>query len=364
MVYFKSPLMLYFLRHALMYFLIVLFVLCLITFLTELIEYTKQTSNIQREGFLLSTNMALLHLPFMIQRILPYAVLFGTMLSLLRLSKNSELVIARAAGLNIWQCCLPYIFLAILIGIINIGVLSPITAVTQTKLMQIETNYFNKNDSRLQVSGGGFWLHQQYGEKSSIIHADAINPEKMELQKVIIFRYDKNNFYERIDGKTASLKDGYWEVSNGIRTDHQQKTNKIIIYKLNTNLTSTKIKESFAPPDTMSFWSMLRFIEIIENAGFSSRKHLIHWHSLLSSPFLFIGMVLIGATFSVRQIGRKGIGIRIFVGIILAFIIFFLNDIASVLGQGSSAPAEIAAWVPALMPILISASVLLYLEDG
>ena len=105
-------------------------------------------------------------------------------------------------------------------------------------------------------------------------------------------------------------------------------------------------------------------IEIIENAGFSSRKHLIHWHSLLSSPFLFIGMVLIGATFSVRQIGRKGIGIRIFVGIILAFIIFFLNDIASVLGQGSSAPAEIAAWIPALMPILISASVLLYLEDG
>ena len=31
--------MMYFLRHALMYFLIVLFVLCLITFLTELIEY-------------------------------------------------------------------------------------------------------------------------------------------------------------------------------------------------------------------------------------------------------------------------------------------------------------------------------------
>ena len=59
--------------------------------------------------------MKVKHEQFMIQRILPYAVLFGTMLSLLRLSKNSELVIARAAGLNIWQCCLPYIYLAILI---------------------------------------------------------------------------------------------------------------------------------------------------------------------------------------------------------------------------------------------------------
>ena len=356
--------MLYFFKHAIVHFLVVLFVLCLITTLSEVIEYAKQTSNIEKGEFFLSTKMALLHLPYMIQRIIPYAVFFGTMLSLLRLSKSSELIIARAAGLNIWQCCLPYIFLAILIGFVNIGVLSPITAVTQTKLMQIETNFLSKNDSHLQVTGGGFWLHQKYGDKSSIIHANAINPEKMELQKVIIFRYDKNKFYERIDGKTASLKDGYWEVSNAIRTDHQQKTNKIIIYKLKTNLTSTKIKESFSPPETMSFWSMPKFIEIIENAGFSSRKHLIHWHSLLASPFMLIGMALIGGVFSVKPLGKNSMGLRIFMGIILAFIIFFFNDIASVLGQRSNAPAEIAAWVPALIPILISTSILLYLEDG
>ena len=114
--------MLYFFKHATVYFLIVLFVLCFITTLSEVIEYAKQTSNIEKGEFFLSTKMALLHLPYMIQRIIPYAVFFGTMLSLLRLSKSSELVIARAAGLNIWQCCLPYIFLAILIGFVNIGV--------------------------------------------------------------------------------------------------------------------------------------------------------------------------------------------------------------------------------------------------
>lgn len=364
MSYLKSPVMLYFFRHAFIHFFNVLFVLCLITTLSEIIEYSKQNANLEEGGFLLSTQMALLHLPYMIQRLLPYAILFGTMLSLLRLLKNSELVVARAAGLNIWQCCLPYIVLAILIGIANIGVLSPITAVTQTKLLQIESNFFQKNDSRLQVSGGGFWLHQQNYDKSSIIHANSIDPEKMELQKVIIFRYDKNKFYERIDGKSAILKNGFWEVVDAIRTDYQQKTNKLDIYRLYTSLTSTKIKESFAPPETMSFWSMLKFIEAIENAGFSSRKHLIHWHSLLASPFLFIGMVLIGASFSVRPLGRKGIGTRVFAGILLAFLIFFLNDIATVLGQGSNSPVEIAAWVPALIPILLSASILLYLEDG
>ena len=51
-------------------------------------------------------------------------------------------------------------------------------------------------------------------------------------------------------------------------------------------------------------------------------------------------------------------------GIIIAFIIFFLNDIASVLGQGSNSPPEIAAWIPALIPLLLSASMLLYLEES
>ena len=53
MSYFRSPMMIYFFKHALVYFLIVLLVLSLITTLSELIEYTKQTSNNPSGGFLL-----------------------------------------------------------------------------------------------------------------------------------------------------------------------------------------------------------------------------------------------------------------------------------------------------------------------
>ena len=52
------------------------------------------------------------------------------------------------------------------------------------------------------------------------------------------------------------------------------------------------------------------------------------------------------------------------IAIILAFVIFFLNDVIAALGQGSQAPELLAAWLPAFVPILLSTSLLLYLEDG
>ena len=85
---------------------------------------------------------------------------------------------------------------------------------------------------------------------------------------------------------------------------------------------------------------------------------------MLSTPILLIGMVLLGAIFSVIPIRRHGIGKRLFIAIIIAFVIFFLNDVIAALGQGSQTPAFLAAWIPALIPIFISTSILLYLEDG
>ena len=365
MNYLFSPLMLYFLRHASIYFFSVLMVLTLITSLSELIEYSKQTSHFKSDAFFISLKMTLYKMPINIQELLPYATFFGSMLSLIRLSKNLELITARASGLSIWHCCLPHVTLAFFIGLFSIMVFSSLASVTQTKLLQLEYQYFKKDNNNLQISGGGFWLHQIEDEKTSIIHARKIDPVKMALNKVIIFRYTKDNkFYERIDGDNAVLVDGYWKIDKGIKTNKNLEASNFIDLKLTTQLTSSQIKESFARPETISFWGTPKFIEIIEKAGFNSRKHVIYLHKMLSTPIFLIGMVFLGAIFSVKPIGRHGIGKRLFIAIIIAFVIFFLNDVIAALGQGSQTPAFLAAWVPALIPMFVSASILLYLEDG
>ena len=133
MNYILSPLMLYFSRHALLYYFLSLFILSFIVCLSELIEYEKLTSHIYNDfsisiyfnySLIFSLKMTLLKMPFRIQNLLPYAIFFGSIISLLRLSYNSELIIARSSGLNIWYCCLPHIILAFIIGLISITIFS------------------------------------------------------------------------------------------------------------------------------------------------------------------------------------------------------------------------------------------------
>ncbi len=365
MNYILSPLMLYFSRHALLYYFLSLFILSFIVCLSELIEYEKLTSHIYNNSLIFSLKMTLLKMPFRIQNLLPYAIFFGSIISLLRLSYNSELIIARSSGLNIWYCCLPHIILAFIIGLISITIFSPITSVTQKKLIQLENKYINKNNNSLQISNGGFWLYQKDNNNTAIIHADSIDPNNIELKNVIIFRFNNNyEFYERIDGNSTQLQTGYWKVRNGIKTNNNLVTTKFVELQIPTNFTNSQIKESFAPPETVSFWSMLRFIEIIEKSGFSSRKHKIYWYSMLATPFLLVGMSLMGTIFAIKPLGRHGIGKRLFVATIVAFIIFFLNDVIAALGQGSNSSPFISAWIPNLAPIILSTSIILYLEDG
>ena len=48
-----------------------------------------------------------------------------------------------------------------------------------------------------------------------------------------------------------------------------------------------------------------------------SRKHVIYFHKMISSPIFFIGMVLLGAVFCVKPLGRHGTGKRLFIAIII-----------------------------------------------
>ena len=61
--------------------------------------------------------LSLLHTPIVAEQALPFAVLFGAMIAFLNLSRELELVVARSAGVSVWQFLAPPVFVAVAIGI-------------------------------------------------------------------------------------------------------------------------------------------------------------------------------------------------------------------------------------------------------
>jgi lipopolysaccharide export system permease protein len=131
-----------------------------------------------------------------------------------------------------------------------------------------------------------------------------------------------------------------------------------------TNLTRDKILDSFAPPETISFWSLPGFIELLTEAGFSAVRHKLQLHRLLATPVLLAAMVLLAASFSLRPQRRGRVGLVILSGVLAGFLLYFLSNFVFALGLSGRIPVVLAAWTPAGVSVMLGIATLLHLEDG
>ena len=85
----------------------VFFAMLLIVFLLDYIELIRRGNSHPDASLVVLLEMAALKQPHMAQQILPFAILFGTMMAFWRLTRSHELVVARAAGISAWQFLAP-----------------------------------------------------------------------------------------------------------------------------------------------------------------------------------------------------------------------------------------------------------------
>lgn len=336
-----------------------------VIFLLDTIELMRRASGKKDVGFDIIVNMSLLQLPHMVQQVLPFVVLFACMIAFWRLNRSSELVAIRSFGVSVWQFLLPVLFLAVAIGIFRLTAFSPLAATTYGKYEEMETHYLKRSASVLAVSRTGLWLRQNNGEGQQVVHATSVSRDGLGLKKVIIFFYGpKDEFLRRADAASARLEPGRWRLNDVWLTEPQHKPRHVDVYEVPTNLTLSRIQESFSPPETVSFWQLPRFIRILEAAGFSSIRHRLRFNSLLAEPLLLCAMALIAAVFSLRHNRRTGGLIAVAGGIGTGFILYFLSDVVQALGLSASIPVVLAAWTPAVASALLGLSMLFHLEDG
>ena len=355
----------YITRQFLASIVMVFVVLLGLVFLIDSVELLRRTGNRNQAGMGTIIEMALLRIPFMSQKIIPFAVLFGGMLSLTRLTRSNELVVARASGVSVWQFLLPGLSLALVIGGLIITLFNPLASATTWRYEQLEAKYMRGQTSLLAVSSSGLWLREAGETGQTVVHALRISQEEMTLHDTTFFLYEGiDQFARRIDAETATLEDGYWDLKNVLISAPNKITEARETFRLDTSMTINQIQESFAPPETMSFWNLPGFIKTLEAAGFSAIKHRIHWHSILAIPMLLCAMVLIAATFSLRLTRRGGTGLLVVGGLFAGFFLFFMTDVVLALGMSGSIPVILAAWAPAGVFTLLGLAMLLHLEDG
>ncbi len=361
----STSLSIYIGRQFLIWFAAVFVLFVGIIFLLDLIELLRRASGKPNTTFTAVLNMALFKVAHMAQKTVPFAVLFGSMLAFWRLNRNHELVAMRAAGVSVWQFLWPVLVCAVLIGGFKITAYNPVAAMMMARFEQLESKLLRGRSSLLAVSSSGIWLRQADETGQSVIHAARASPKGMELHKVMILLYEgTDHFVGRIDAASARLEPGYWSLVDAWISTPERPPRFEARYRLKTELTQTKILESFASPETISFWDLPGFIKVLEETGFSAVGHRLHWNSLLAEPLLICALVLIAAAFSLRHNRRTGVILTAAGGVATGFLLFFVTDLVLQLGRSASVPVVLVAWTPAAASTLLGLTTLLHLEDG
>jgi len=337
-----------------------------IVFLLDYVELIRRSGNKSEATLLTLLELAALKQPYMAQQILPFAILFGTMMAFWRLTRSHELVVARASGISVWQFLAPPIAGALLIGVLAVTLFNPIASVTQASYESLENRVLRGGDQQFTLSSTGLWLRQSDAEGNpSVVHADRfIAPEQKLQNAMFLFLSNDTSLDRRIDAKEAILSGGKWTAIDGTQWLAGQVPQPFERIEVPTNLTRNKIQDSFAPPETMSFWELPGFIGLLESAGFSAQRHRLYFDALLARPLLLAAMVVIAASFSLRLQRAGGATLMIGAGIASGFLLYFLSDIVFALGLSATIPTLLAAWTPAGVSWLVGISMLLHLEDG
>ena len=352
-------------RNFLIAFASAFLIFLVIVFIADFVELMRRTAGKEDITFSLLMGMALLRLPGLGTQVLPFSILLGAMFALMRMNRSHELVVARAAGVSVWQFLAPPILVAFLIGVGAVTVYNPVSAALTARYEALEAKFIRGRSSLLAVSSTGLWLRQADPNGKSVVHALRVSELGVRLEDVILLLYDANDtFTGRIDARSATLRDGYWDLKDVWISNVDGQPSYQESYRQPTTLTPVQVQESFAQPDTISFWALPHFIEMAEAAGFSAKIYRIHLHSLLSSPLLYATMVLLAAAFSLRISRFGGLGQLVLGAIMAGFLLFFLTRLSLALGGSGLIPAFLAAWAPAIIASFLGLAVLLHLEDG
>ena len=328
----------------------------------DFVELMRRAGDAEGATPALMAQLAVFRTPAVAEQVLPFAILFGSMAALLQLSRKLELVVARAAGVSAWQFLQPGVFVATLIGIASVTLYNPLSAQLKQKASELEARVFSRGTKSV---GKDLWIRQKSLDGQAIIRAEGAIENTTKISRVAVFTFDQaGTFTERIEAREAVLRDGYWEMSDARVLSPSEQPQSYETYILSSNLEPSQVRQSFTPPDSVPFWSLDETIAQTERAGLDATRYRLQYDVLLARPLLFVAMVFVAASVSLRFFRFGGVARMVLSGVTAGFLLYVATQLMEDLGASGLVGPTVAAWFPAVVGSLLGTLALLYQEDG
>lgn len=338
---------------------------CLIIVLFEFAEIQRQSGLKDIESSV-KLSMVLLRVPHLLEKALPFLIFLSALFVFWRMNRSSELVIFRATGISLWRLILPISLTALFIGCLELTVFNSLSSMMLTRYEHLEKKYLSKTTEEINIEPTGVWLSEHVGHHQVIYRSSQIDLKNLEFKDLnVIILSPKNKFIERINAKTAYIREGYLDLKDGWDMPAGKVPQYFSQKSIETSLTQTKIKKmKLIKRNIYSFWKLPAYISLLDSSGLKSLRYQMYWHSLLANSVWFGAMIYLAAAFSCRPRAYGKTIIRLLIGLSCGFLLYVFKDIMFSLGVSGKLSPLIAAWLPPLLTLMVGSALVFNQEDG
>lgn len=361
----------FFPSRTLTFYLARMFVVRIIAVLMMLVLVLMMLDLLSTSGDILATEgngqgelvtYASLRIPQIASRFLPYSVLLATIITLVTLNQNSEVIAMKAAGLSAHQVLAPLLLTAAIVSVVSFA--------------------FNERVVTRATATLKAWEAAEYGPipEDSGVRANVYLTDGTSVLTAASLTGSGNNirmrdvtWYERSDGgmiltqvraKSADYAAPGWRLEDAVSFDvGTAKTRQPGALVVGTELTPDKIDLDTVDPDTQPFWKLSESIDAYEAVGRRTAELRAKWWHKLSGPLSAFLMPLLGAV-AAFGLARSGqLFLRAIIGMALGFAYFVIDNAALAMGNFGGYPPFLAAWAPFFLFLLVGETVLVRTEE-
>lgn len=336
-----------------------------LVYLIDVLELMRTRLDDAPDSILGLMAVSALRVPLIMEQVLPFAVLIGSIAAFVTLSRRSELVVSRAAGLSVWQFAAPGLAVAIGIGIVGTLAYNPAAVAMKVASDRLAGEIVGRTASILSEQSSERWLRQHTAEGDAVMSVSGVADGGETILRPVFWQFDATGrLVRRVEADSAGLSGDTWRLRNAVVVDTSGTPREMPTFEIPTRLTPDQVRGRFASPDSVSFWKLPGTIVQASASGLPAYRFRLQFHALLSRPLLLASMVLIAATVSLGFSRSGGAGRLILGGVVAGFVLYVITEIARDLGSEGLVPSALAAWAPAVVATMLGSTVLLFREDG
>lgn len=303
-----------------------------------------------------------LRVPQLISRFLPYSVLLATLITLVTLNQNSEVVAMKAAGLSAHQVLSPLLLTAAVIAVISFGFNERVVTRANSTLKAWEAVEYGPIPEQTDVRANVYLTDGQ-----NILSASSLSGSGEGIELVNVTwdaRAPGGIVTEQIRATRATYAAPGWRLENPRRFDvggaEIEQLDSVVVGE---GLTPEQIDLQSIDPDAQSFWELAQTIEAFDAIGRRTSEMRANWWHRISGPLSALLMPLLGsvAAFGLARSGQ--LFVRAIIGMALGFAYFVVDNAALAMGSFGGYPPFLAAWAPFFLFLLVGETVLIRTEE-